>query len=1568
MLKRNRWKSRLLVTAAVLLLTPSLLPQVTNAYSDVSTVSDQQLFGHWNGTSWDVPPGLDYGYTSSGVQVLATVQNDVKAGNYPQAQQDLLTYFKGRTNRQPLPITSSFSNTTAADFAIDDIISGVTAEYPIGTINLTQTAGSASIDVTTALQSASSSISFMLMGRYKGIDTAMINSKEASNSGVRPYLQYTLVGDPNTYTLAATADTYIRAGASNADQNYGSAQLLNVRGSGLPFDENEQRAYIVFPASTITGTIQTASLVVNGNFVRGTGSSSTQMTVAVYNASPVTESSATWNNTLLNTVSWQGAPGGFNWDTPGGINTSIMSRFYHAPIVAVAYQATNDEKYASNLLRQITGFIQTYGNDPTIQAPYNPVNLDDSSRVNKWMQAYEIIRKSSSIDAGANTSMLKSLWKSGTNFYTDANYRADNNWGTFESQALFNLGVYFPEFAASTDWTTAAKTRLESQVQTLTLSDGTYTENSTFYTAGELSTFLDIKSMAQINSVSLSGKLDTFIQQLAKYVMDSSYPDHTDIQSGDGDRADRTSLVQKVGTLYGNSDLTNYQSTAYTSVLDAGSKQAFMRTGWTASDSFMSFTAKEGNHGNPDLLSVTAYAYGQPLIANMGRYSYNNDAVSNWLRLDTESRNTIKVDNTSQTVDSTGVGLTSHGDVNRWATNGSFDFVEGTSTGYASVPHTRDVLFIRDGFWIVSDLLQPTSGTHSYNQTWHMRPDASPSIDATTKRIKTNSGNGDIEIVPVDGSSLSSATLENGYYSQRQGVVSVAVYGSYKQNAVSGDAVFDTVLYPTASTATLSKDVTVTRKSTGVSAATATAAQIDLPDGSTGMYYLSHEATPTATRTYGSPNNYTFNGKAAYTEFSSSGSLTKALMVGGSSLKRSSSDVFLSSAVVPEIGVEWNGTTLEVSGASLQPDASTTTAIKIYAPTSVTSVKLNGAAVSFTRVGSYLYAVGIKSPGTPIVTSAKSTSSGQITLNWKPVDGATGYNVYIGTSSGSYGSPVAAGNTTSYTLSGLTNGTIYYMAVTATNSNGESNPSGQALAQPLSAPSTPVIVSTVASDKQVTLNIKNVPYAKKYNYYYSTSPTNLQSPGNRYTSCTNATLNPSCTIVGLVNGTTYYVAASAVNDSGESSITAVQSVTPATIIDVPFVSSLTVANNTATLRWKPVTGATGYSIKYGNNSGKYYHLKDLGTATSFSIPMNGAPFYFIVAAYNTSGTGLYSKEFAAPLTNSPFMKVYADADAYVTNNDATLRGSESKMYVQTGTTSRESLVRFDLSAVTSSITSAQVQLMPLTANNASSAQQTAALVDNSWSESTVTWSTKPARSTTIASWTGPVVGTPITFDATTAVTTALAGDKKLSLNIYNPNTDSSYIAYGTKENTLANAPVLTLSLSPQTTSLTSTADSFVRDGSYSTTSYGTSATGDVKNSGTGFNRKTYIQFDTSSITGPISKATVILTPTTVASPNLKNTVDLVDNNWTETGTSAITWSNQPIGSLGTIATWTSPSVYQPLPIDVTSQVIAAMANPTDHRISLRVYSPVDQGGSGNTSYGMKENTTLGFRPVLVITR
>ena len=54
----------------------------------VSSLSDADFFGVWNGSSWTTVPKLNYAYSTQ----LAGVESAAKAGNYTLAGQELLNY------------------------------------------------------------------------------------------------------------------------------------------------------------------------------------------------------------------------------------------------------------------------------------------------------------------------------------------------------------------------------------------------------------------------------------------------------------------------------------------------------------------------------------------------------------------------------------------------------------------------------------------------------------------------------------------------------------------------------------------------------------------------------------------------------------------------------------------------------------------------------------------------------------------------------------------------------------------------------------------------------------------------------------------------------------------------------------------------------------------------------------------------------------------------------------------------------------------------------------------------------------------------------------------------------------------------------------------------------------------------------------------------------------------------------------------------------------------------------------------------------------------------------------
>jgi hypothetical protein len=320
-----------------------------------------------------------------------------------------------------------------------------------------------------------------------------------------------------------------------------------------------------------------------------------------------------------------------------------------------------------------------------------------------------------------------------------------------------------------------------------------------------------------------------------------------------------------------------------------------------------------------------------------------------------------------------------------------------------------------------------------------------------------------------------------------------------------------------------------------------------------------------------------------------------------------------------------------------------------------------------TTAGTYTVTVGatdlsagygtykVVSPPSPPRTLAATPSNGTVHLAWTPpsTDGGStirGYDVYMATSSGHETTPLAVFiPTTSYTASGLTNGTTYYFTVKAENTTGQSTPSNEVSAKPATTPGPPTTLSAAGAYQKVTLTwtapaTDGGTTVEGYDVYEGTSPGGESStPANGTTLVTGTTY----TVTGLTGSTPSYFTVKAVNGLGSSTASTEASATPTTTVpSAPTGLSATPGPGKVTLQWTaPGTSGDGtvlgYDVYEGTSTGGEATAPVNGstpvTGTSYTVTglANGTTYWFTVKAVNAKGSSAASGQATATPATVP---------------------------------------------------------------------------------------------------------------------------------------------------------------------------------------------------------------------------------------------------------------------------------------------------------------------------------------------
>ena len=276
-------------------------------------------------------------------------------------------------------------------------------------------------------------------------------------------------------------------------------------------------------------------------------------------------------------------------------------------------------------------------------------------------------------------------------------------------------------------------------------------------------------------------------------------------------------------------------------------------------------------------------------------------------------------------------------------------------------------------------------------------------------------------------------------------------------------------------------------------------------------------------------------------------------------------------------------------------------------------------------------------PAAPTSLSATDTdqASGAVKLSWTAPTSTGGAAItgYKYSKDNGTNWTATGATSTSYTVTGLTNGTQYTFKVRAVNRKGDGTASTAATATPATTPSAPRSLTAAPPSgqaKQVTLSWQapaSTGGAAITGYEYQQNGGSWASAG---------TASPY-TVTGLNNGTEYSFKVRAKNRKGNGAASAAATATTHNTPAAPTGLTATDDDQQVTLSWTaPNNGGltiTGY--KYSKDNGANWASAGTGTSHTVTGLTNGTEYTFKVRAVNAAGDGTASAAVTATPATTP---------------------------------------------------------------------------------------------------------------------------------------------------------------------------------------------------------------------------------------------------------------------------------------------------------------------------------------------
>jgi Heparinase II/III-like protein/Heparinase II/III N-terminus len=344
-------------------------------------------------------------------------------------------------------------------------------------------------------------------------------------------------------------------------------------------------------------------------------------------------------------------------------------------------------------------------------------------RLQNWVYVRDAFGPSSALDAmlvGRIADEAAYVW---------ANLAPARNHRTLELYGLLVAALGVPELDPDGSLAERALVQLAANLEADFHADGVHREASTHYHALAVRSLVAALENARRFGLDPGPRYEEQLARACEFLRHVRRPDGRIPALSDADGGDYGELLALGATLLDRPDLCDGTAPALRHASFPEGGYFVQRSGWDADALYLVFDCGplgDGGHGHYDALAIEAAGHGRPLLVDPGRFTYAEGTpnLRRWFK-STAAHSTVTVDGLDQTPYACGkprgpVAVARAG----WRTTmPGLDVLRGEvrSPAYDAV-HARTVLFVRDSYWLVEDVLEGDVD-HRYDLRFHLACD-----------------------------------------------------------------------------------------------------------------------------------------------------------------------------------------------------------------------------------------------------------------------------------------------------------------------------------------------------------------------------------------------------------------------------------------------------------------------------------------------------------------------------------------------------------------------------------------------------------------------------------------------------------------------------------------------------------------------------------------------------------------------------------------------------------------------------------------------------------------------------